>query len=1144
MLKYIENLFWSLRIVSLLIIVAVLLVSIGVASAADSKLLGDITYTKVTPEILKAKIKEVDATADLDAETKAKLTELYRRALSYQEETRSSELSQNTFKQARKKSLGQAKAIRKKLEKSEKISTEVTLNISKKTATFEIEQMLLSEKANFAAVEAKLTSLEEQLNVEADRPNAARQRILEAKHRQQTLTTELKSPIVKGQLPLLSEAKYWVLKSESQALAAEIIALDKELLSQPMRIELLKAQRDKTARSLARIGTRVRLLEEMVNKRRRAEAQEAIAQTEADKQDAEGKHPIIQKMAQDNAVLSEELSTLASSRQGVTDAVDAANKKSKQINADFQSAQQKLEIAGLGQVLGQVLQEQKRNLPDTRLYRKKARERDKLSVKSGLRLIRYKEEIKRIQDKKGYIAGLTKSLSKEEIKQVNTELLNLVKNRKQILNKIIAADNAYLRELTELDVAQRKVLNAAEAYDEFLAERLLWLRSTLPISFAAFQTLPSEIAQLLSPKGWAELVTTLGYQLTHSFTFVLLLILIGVLIWYKKLFKQALLATAACLGKISTDKFSYTFQAIGYTVLLAIPWPLFMLTIGWQLRVSLEATELPRAIGIALVYASFPFYSLRVFRILCLPGGLAAEHFRWSETSLKLLRVNLQRLLIVFLPAYVVAMAAANLESVTLGGIVVKIFFVVSVGALALYLYRVLHPKSGVIKRLFAQNQRHIANRLRFIWFPLVVAMPLVLMGLSLAGYVYTAGTLTGLMFTTLWLFFVLFVMQQLAKRWLLLTRRKLALQAALERRAAARAAEEKEDVITNENGLSIEVEEPTVDLVALSEESRKLVNTALVIAGIVGLWVIWSGVLPAFGILSEVSLWHHTVVVNGAEQLVPITLADLGLAFIIGFLTVVLTKNLPALQEIVLLRRLDMSSGGRYAVTTLTGYAIATIGVILVWNTIGGQWSQIQWLAAALSLGIGFGLQEIVANFISGIIILFERPIRVGDVVTVGNTDGVVTRIQIRATTIRNWDRKELLVPNKEFITGRLLNWTLSDQITRVIVSVGVAYGSDVEKAMDLMVEAAQEQECVLEDPEPRVTFEEFGDSALILRVRAYLPSIDYRITTISGLHKAINQKFNEAGISIAFPQMDVHFDTSQPIALTREEAKLKMDD
>jgi potassium efflux system protein len=154
-----------------------------------------------------------------------------------------------------------------------------------------------------------------------------------------------------------------------------------------------------------------------------------------------------------------------------------------------------------------------------------------------------------------------------------------------------------------------------------------------------------------------------------------------------------------------------------------------------------------------------------------------------------------------------------------------------------------------------------------------------------------------------------------------------------------------------------------------------------------------------------------------------------------------------------------------------------------------------------------------------------------VGDIVTVGDTDGVVTKIQIRATTIRNWDRKELLVPNKEFVTGRLLNWSLSDQMTRVVVVAGVAYGSDVDKALALMREAAEEHEHVLDDPAPILSFEGFGDNSLTLILRAYLSSIDYRIATITDLHKAINRKFADAGIVIAFPQRDLHLDAARPL-------------
>jgi potassium efflux system protein len=189
--------------------------------------------------------------------------------------------------------------------------------------------------------------------------------------------------------------------------------------------------------------------------------------------------------------------------------------------------------------------------------------------------------------------------------------------------------------------------------------------------------------------------------------------------------------------------------------------------------------------------------------------------------------------------------------------------------------------------------------------------------------------------------------------------------------------------------------------------------------------------------------------------------------------------------------------------------------------------------------VGIGFGLQEIVANFISGIIVLFERPIRIGDVITIGDTDGTVTKIRSRATTIRNWDGKELLVPNKEFITGRLLNWSLSDQVTRVILSVGIAYGSDVRLAMRLLEEAARENENVLDDPAPSVIFETFGDNALGLLLRCFVDSTDLRFPTVSALNQAINDKFNAAGIVIAFPQRDLHLDTSRPLQVELRHAK-----
>jgi potassium efflux system protein len=181
--------------------------------------------------------------------------------------------------------------------------------------------------------------------------------------------------------------------------------------------------------------------------------------------------------------------------------------------------------------------------------------------------------------------------------------------------------------------------------------------------------------------------------------------------------------------------------------------------------------------------------------------------------------------------------------------------------------------------------------------------------------------------------------------------------------------------------------------------------------------------------------------------------------------------------------------------------------------------------------VGLGFGLQEIVANFISGLIVLFERPFRVGDTVTVGEVHGTVTRIRIRATTIQDWDRKELIVPNKEFITGQLINWSLTDNLIRFKVPVGIAYGSDTDLAEKLLLKVAKSNPLVKKTPEPKAVFLSFGDNALNFEVRVYVGSIDDWVPMMHEMNRAIDKEFRQAGISIAFPQRDVHLDAAGPL-------------
>lgn len=258
-------------------------------------------------------------------------------------------------------------------------------------------------------------------------------------------------------------------------------------------------------------------------------------------------------------------------------------------------------------------------------------------------------------------------------------------------------------------------------------------------------------------------------------------------------------------------------------------------------------------------------------------------------------------------------------------------------------------------------------------------------------------------------------------------------------------------------------------------------------------------------------------------------TLEHLVLALILAVLTATLARNVPALLEMLLLS-LPINAGSRYALTSMSRYVLILGGVLAIFGVLGVTWSSVQWLVAAFGVGLGFGLQEIFANFVSGLLLLVERPVRVGDTITVGDVTGTVTRIRIRATTIQDWDLKELVVPNKDLVTGHLLNWTLSDAANRVTVFVGVAYGSDAERVTRTLRQIVTDAPLVLASPEPKVTFEEFGDSALKFSIRAYVRDVEDRLPAIHALHTAIARRFGDEGIEIAFPQMDIHVRTAPP--------------
>jgi potassium efflux system protein len=214
---------------------------------------------------------------------------------------------------------------------------------------------------------------------------------------------------------------------------------------------------------------------------------------------------------------------------------------------------------------------------------------------------------------------------------------------------------------------------------------------------------------------------------------------------------------------------------------------------------------------------------------------------------------------------------------------------------------------------------------------------------------------------------------------------------------------------------------------------------------------------------------------------------------------------------------------GSQYVFLALSRYAILLVAYSAALISLHFSFSSVGWLLAAASVGLGFGLQEIVANFVSGLILLLERPIRVGDVISVGETGGTVEKINIRATVVTNWDRQQIIVPNKNFVTQNLINWTRNDEIMRRKVLVSVAYGSDVERVLRLLREIVESHPKVRKDPEPRIWFQNFGESSLDFEIWFFVP-VSEGLPTMTEIRTEIARRFAAERITIPFPQRDLH--------------------
>lgn len=319
-------------------------------------------------------------------------------------------------------------------------------------------------------------------------------------------------------------------------------------------------------------------------------------------------------------------------------------------------------------------------------------------------------------------------------------------------------------------------------------------------------------------------------------------------------------------------------------------------------------------------------------------------------------------------------------------------------------------------------------------------------------------------------------------------------------------------------------VREPSTDPVMHDDLAGRLRKLSGYFAASVWLlaaaWV-WDVDLALFRFVSDQSLWSMTTIkgVDGLAVPLAVKVGDLTKALVILGLTIAAWRNLSTFFAVVVFPRMPDDPGIRFAAVTLSRYAVLGLGLIIGLSAVHLGLEKIGMVLAALGVGLGFGLQEIVSNFVCGVILLLERPIRVGDIVTVSGMSGKVDRINIRATTIINGDNQSIIVPNRAFVTGDLINWTLKDKIIRLAIKVQTAYGTDPDRVSELLQTIARDDADVLRNPAPSALVEDMTETGLAFVLHVHVPDPGLGGRVRHRIVREIQQRFQDEGILMPVP-------------------------
>lgn len=704
-----------------------------------------------------------------------------------------------------------------------------------------------------------------------------------------------------------------------------------------------------------------------------------------------------------------------------------------------------------------------------------------------------------------------------------TQYRRLLREQSELLKTLISGTDTTILELTKLKISNKQLTNAIDEVNDAAHRYFFWVADVNPISLKFPVNLAKDVVYVIFSIDTLTQLYNASCEVltTPKPLFLLILAMLFVVTHFKMRTKYYafLNKSASRVGKVTQDSYSLTLKVIIYSLIMALPVPILWAVFGYALQIN---WDYPVAVALGYgVNAAAPI--LWVFIItahFAEQNGLFITHFGWSKSSVREAMKYYQLSVWVVIPLVMIVMSFDQFNNRQFAATIGRTAFIILCFALV-FMTNSIH-RAGV--PLYIDKKGSGDNLLSHIlWFILLSAPWLAIIAACL-GYLSTAQVLLGRLEASVIIWFGLLVIYFMIRRWMWIQKRRIEFERDKQRRLERmqRAKGHEEELTSVNEG----VDEPVINLDVISAQSLQLVRSIIMLIALISMILLWSELHSAFAFMNNIKLWGTSTIVNGVEIEQYITLGAVCIAILVMTITVQAVKNLPALLELGILQHLDLAPGTGYAISTISKYIILMIGCMIAFSFIGIDWSKIQWLIAALGVGLGFGLQEIFANFISGLIILFEKPVRIGDTVTIRDLTGNITKINTRAITIVDWDRKEIVMPNKAFITEQLVNWSLSDSITRIVLTIPATIDADSDLVINLLQQACIECEYVLNDPEPQVFLVDIQEGIQLFELRVFAAEMGHRMLLRTAIHKLILEAYRQHGLKLPFPPLQTNLE------------------